>query len=598
MNNLEKLNNLIINENAYFYHNSDNIYISDYRIKNLFALVSSVKSGHYLLNERKKKIQSEEIHYSICVFKYITKPTFIEEHIKNWFEEKLAYLLIVEIEDFIVISRKNISKIQDFTKLLHPLDYEVLSTLFIEDNTSFEKFSLKNLNVSDKALREKTVEAIDLKENFSSLGANNYLLSSLRISNNNEKTTLMLNSSRINKFGKKNSIENFCKWSKEQVSKIKDHSVTSTFLSIFAEPQNYEEQRESLTPISILFNFSSIYNEVEQGLISKFILIKKLENGEEIETEIKLTSFLNRFERLCKVQETNDDNTYKILNPISSDLELKLNEKSITVRSLKFKNIRIIYSNGNNVSIVDYINNKNSFIINFDNIDLAYSNRKLFRDNKLLGNVENFLKIFKPNQQLINVTSEKGKPATTARFFEEESIFRFVEDTFFDNYNYAICDDLGREWADHICVSDDKIAFIHSKFNTSLASASAFQDIVGQAQKNLGNITPQDFQLDTKKNLWINNYSSTNISRLRKGNSVDEFIQAIKNTSTNPYLKKEVILVINFISKNSLEIFLNNLISENRFTERSEAIQILWLISSLISSCQELNTEVTIYCRP
>ncbi|WP_415327756.1 hypothetical protein [Chryseobacterium sp. MMS23-Vi53] len=326
--------------------------------------------------------------------------------------------------------------------------------------------------------------------------------------------------------------------------------------------------------------------------------MKKFKTGDEIEKEIELISFLNIFERLCKVDESDNSNIYKILNTTSSDLELKLNEKSITIRSQKFRNIRIIYANGNNVSIIDHINNKNAFIINFDNIDLAYSNRKLFRDSKLLGNIENFLKIFKTNQELENVTSEKGNPNTMATSFEDGSIFRFVEETFFENYNYFVCDDYGREWADHIGVSEDKIVFIHSKFNTTNASASAFQDIVGQAQKNLGNITPQDFQLDTKKNLWINNYASTNINRLRKGNNVDEFIQAIKDASTNPYLKKEVILVINFISKNRLTGFLNNLANGERFTERSEAIQMLWLISSLISSCQELNTEVTIYCKP
>ncbi len=598
MTNAEKLKNIIINENAYFYHNNDNISISDNRIKNLFSLVSATKSGHYLLNERKIKLRSEEIYYSFCVFKYINKPTFIDEPLKNWFEEKIAYLLIVEIDDYIVISRKNISKIQDFTKLLYPLDYEVLSTLFIEDNTNFEKFSLKNLNVSDKALREKTLEAIDLKENFSSLGANNYLLNSLRLSNNNEKTTLMLNSSRINKFGKKNSIENFCKWSQLQVNKIKNHTITSTFLSIFAEPQDYEEQRNSLTPISILFNFSSIYTDIEQGLISKFVISKKFKDGEEVDREIDLVFFLNIFERLCTVVHTDTDYNYKILNTTASDLELRLNEKSITIRSQKFKNIRIIYANGNNISIVDHINNKNAFIINFDNIDLAYSNRKLFRDSRLLGNIDNFLKIFQPYHQLLDVTSEKGDLDSTSVFFEENSIFRFVEDTFLNSYDYVVCDDFGREWADHIGVSEDTITFIHSKFNTSIASATAFQDIVGQTQKNLGNITPQDFQLATKRNLWINNYTSTNISRLRKGNNVDEFIQGIKNASNNPYLKKEVILVINFISKNSLEQFLNRLTNGDRFTERSEAIQMLWLISSLISSCQELNTEVTICCKP
>ena len=114
-------------------------------------------------------INNIEIEYSICVFKYNTKPTFIEEAVENWIETKLAYLLIVEIDDYIVISRKNVSKIQDFLKQFNPLDYKVLSTLFVNEDTQFEKFNLKNLNVSDKALREKSLEAIDLKENFSAL---------------------------------------------------------------------------------------------------------------------------------------------------------------------------------------------------------------------------------------------------------------------------------------------------------------------------------------------------------------------------------------------------------------------------------------------
>ena len=592
----DKLKNIIINENAYFYQNLDNISISINRIRELFRVISATKTGNYLLNEIKIQLGSENIFYSICIFKYITKPTFIDKPLNTWFEEKLAYLLIVEIEDFIVISKKNISKIQDFLKLLHPLDYEVLSTLFITDDTNFEKFSLKNLNVSDKAVREKTIEAIDLKENFSSLGANTYLLNSLRLSNNNEKTTLMLNSSRINKFGKKENIESFCKWSKNLVNEIKNHNITSTFLSIFAEPQDYESLKVTLVPISILFNFSSIYTDFEQGIISKVVLEQKLENDEILEKEINLIHFLSKFERLCKVSQIEE--LHKIENSTSFDLELKLNDKSITIRSQKLKKIKLVYANGNYVSIVDYINSKNSFIINFDNIDLAYSNRKLFKDSQLLGNISNFLKIFKPDPDLLNITSEKGNLLSTSTQFDDDSCFGFVEQKFMPHYDFFVCDDLGREWADHIGVTDEKITFIHSKYNTTIASASAFQDIVGQAQKNLGNITPQDFQLDSKNNLWSNNFSTTNISRLRKGTNIQDLILKIKSTAKNPYLRKEVFLVINFISKSDLEDFLNKLVDGEYFPERNEAIQILWFISSLISSCQELNTEVTIYCKP
>src|SRR5690554_4815457 len=218
----EKIDNILINEIAYFYENSDDVQISNKKIIEVFRTVSSVKIGNYLLKTIRLKLnQNENIYYSVCVFKYTVKPTFIQDKLINWEEKKIAYLIIVEIEDYIIISKKNISKLQDFLKQFKPLDYSVLSTLFVNDDTSFEKFSLKNLNVSDKAVREKTIEAIDLKENFSTLGASNYLLNSLRLKTNDEKTSLILNSSRINKFGKKSSIENFCFWSKNLVHQIK-----------------------------------------------------------------------------------------------------------------------------------------------------------------------------------------------------------------------------------------------------------------------------------------------------------------------------------------------------------------------------------------
>lgn len=598
----EKIEIILINENAYFYENSDAIHISYTKIKEIFRTVSSVKTGNYLLNSIRLRLnQNEDIYSSICVFKYKTKPTFIEEELTNWVEEKIAYLLIVEIEDYIVISKKNISKLQDFLKQFKPIDYSVLSTLFVTDDTSFEKFSLKNLNVSDKAVREKTIEAIDLKENFSALGASNYLLNSLRLKNNDEKTSLMLNSSRINKFGKKNSIENFCFWSKNLVHQIKSHIKTSTFLSIFAEPQDYETLKDGLVPISILFNFSNIYTDFEQSLINQVIIRYTFEDGRIYDKEIYLIDFLTKFERLCKVDTVAGVNSIK--NTTCKDLEIKLNDKSITIRSQKLKNVKLIQDNGNEISIIDYINGKNSFIINFDNIDLAYSNRKLFKDSRLIGSIPNFLKIFKPHYGLNNITSEKGIFLTTSTSFDNNSLFGFVEDNFKNDFEYFICDDLSKEWADHIGISENKISFFHSKHKISNASASAFQDIVGQAQKNLGNLTPQDFHLESKRNIWNSTYNSSDgvntlILRSRRGQNSNQIIDQFKETIKNPYLRKEVILIIDFISKSNLETYLDNLVNGLYFAERNETIQILWFISSLISSCQELNTEVTIFCKP
>jgi len=598
----DQLKNILINENAYFYKNISNVVIAKWNIIEVFRDASSFKMGNYLLKEVKKShiLNGEQIKYSFCVFKYQTKPTFIDEEIHNWFEVKLGYLLIVEIREYIIISRKNSSNIQNFIKQFQVLDYKVLSTLFVNDDTSFEKFSLKNLNVSDNAIREKSIEAIDLKENFSALGASNYMLSSMRVKNNDVKTSLILNSSRINKFGKKNSIERFCDWSFDLVDEISGHVEHDTFLSVFAEPQDYEILRSTLIPISILFNFGSLINDFEYGRIDKAIL--RIEYSDEIKNiEIDIIKYLSAFERLCKIESFN--NSYKIQNKTAKDLEIRLNDKSITLKSEKLKKVLLIKDNGIEQSIIDYLNTNSGFIINFENIDLAYSNRKLFKDNKLLGNIDHFIKVFSPYNELQTTNSEKGNFNSIQTQFEVNSTFRFVEDTFSQNVDYFICDDLGKEWADHIGVTSNKITFYHSKHKDSKSSASAFQDIVAQALKNLGNLSPQDFQLESKRAFWSSQYNSgtgiqTNINRLRVGGSVNNAIDGIKNAIKNPYFDKEVYLVVDFISKSELKLYLHKLKNSVNFAQKNEALQILWLISSLISGCKELNTNVTICCKP
>jgi hypothetical protein len=573
------------------------------KIELVFKEVSSAKSGYYLLKKIKETINIDglAITYSFCAFKFDSKPTFIDEEVENWVETKLAYLLIVEIEDFIVISRKNISKVQDFVKQFNPLDYSVLSTLFVTDDTLLEKFNLKNLNVSDKALREKSVEAIDLRENFSALGANNYMLNSLRVKNSDEKISLSLNSSRINKLGRKNSIEQFCVWAKNLVDQINGHTDRATFLSVFAEPQDYESLKDMITPISVLFVFSKLYTDFESGFINRCFFEYVYDDGEIVEREISLLSHLSKFERLSNVIE--DNGSYYIDNKSADDLQLRFNEKSISIRSQKLRNIILERDNGTQMSMIDYINYSGGYVVNFENIDLVYSNRKLFKDNRLLGNIEHFMKIFIPHVELNAMVDEKGNFTAIQTNFENNTIFGFVENTYLNDFDYMICDDLGREWADHIGINEDKIALFHSKFNTTQFSASAFQDIVGQAQKNLGNVSPQDYQLDGKRDFWNSQYKSssgiaTSINRLRKGENIDNAISQFKSAKNSANFHGEVHLVLNFISKNTLETNLNHLKAGTAFGQRSETIQILWFISSLVASTQEVNTNVFIHCKP
>ncbi|WP_264564701.1 hypothetical protein [Flavobacterium sp. N3904] len=599
----EILNQIVLNENAYFYSNPDEVNLSRALITNLFKTISTGRIGNYLLRVVNKEIviNEQSFNYSICIFRYTAIPSILEEHLENWEEIKLAYILIVDFKDYIMMVRRNVAKLREFLEKFDPIDYKVLSILYVDEDTQIEKLNMQNMNVSDRAMRQKSLESLNLKQNLSPLGASNYVVNNMRVKNDEEKTSLSFNTSRINKLGKKCSIKETIRWGFSQVEKLRAHSDRETFLSIFSESIEFKEHKHNLMPIAILFVFSKLYEDLEQNVIHETRIV--LEDGSQ--RTIDLIKHISKVETLLQVIN-NDEvglNTYDILNPYAKDLKIKINEKSISISSQKLRNIVLFKDNGRMQKLIDYINVSNQFIVNFDNCELIYTNRKLFKDNRLLGNIDNFIKIFRPDPRLENASSEKGIFTAAASNFSAGSVFNIVEDIFLPYSDYVVCDDLGKEWADHISISGNKIKFIHSKYKEVNFSASAFQDIVGQALKNLGNLMPQDFQLASKQNFWSSNYNNdgiqTQIARLRKGNSVADFTEKFKNTILEPNHQREVCLVLNFISKSNLEIKLQQLRDAEYFIERNEIIQILWFISSFINSCKEAGVDsVYIYCKP
>jgi len=598
----ELIDNLILNENAYFFTKIRPGLFSRALIERTFGEASIEKAGRYLLNVLKQTIRVDEVdvEYSICVFKYSRKPTFIKEEIVDWNETKLAYLVIVDFDTYVAISKRNISGTKELNDKIFPIDYQTMSSLFVEEATAFEKLSMNNMNVSDNAVRQKSMEAINLKESVSTFGLQSYILSSIRLNNDDDKVSLSLNSSRINRFGKKNNLDFFISWSKMIIDRILNFNETDTFISSFARPLNFEDERLTLKPIAVLFLLTKLNADYEAGKI-EFTKIKT----EETERDINLISILNNFSRLIEIREfksARGNSYFKVDTPIVKDLSVSINQKSISLRSTKLKNVIIRFSDETEVSVIEYFNRYSCFLINFDRVELVYSHRKLFQDSRLLGNTEAFLKVFRPYNELTRVTSEKGSIEVDSTEFSAESIFGFVENEFLNNSQYFICDDLGREWADHIGLYDDNISFFHSKYKDSAFSASAFQDVVGQALKNLGNLSPVDNQFPSKIEAWGRNYSldgvESNISRIRKGDSAEQVVEYFKELKTYPNLSKRVYLVINFISKRDLTDRLNRLSRNEVFRERNEIIQILWFISSLISSCYEVGAESYIICKP
>jgi hypothetical protein len=342
-------------------------------------------------------------------------------------------------------------------------------------------------------------------------------------------------------------------------------------------------------------------DEIEREGIERIFQVDDEDN--EIEG-FDLNTFIDIFKTTLPINE--DDDVFMIDNSIDPEMRLSISSKSIRINSPELKKIKIDKGGDSVSNLNSYINNRNDFIVNFSETDLIYTYKKLFRDHRLLNDIDSFLSVFVAHPGLSSTTSEKGNFVENQSEFQVGSIFRFIRDELADDSIALFCDDLGNEWADLISIKEDNIIFYHAKHkNGHGLSASDLQDVIGQAHKNLGNLEPTDRMLESKSNnKWSHTYNNggveTDISRLMiaPNDSIVDAINTYKASLFLPNVKRQVNIVIDFISKQELSDGLNLLIDNQPFARRNEVTQILWFVSSLIANCKELGIETYITCRP
>ena len=327
-----------------------------------------------------------------------------------------------------------------------------------------------------------------------------------------------------------------------------------------------------------------------------------VKNGdEEKECPFRLSDFLKRINQNMEVEKKGDD--YVIETGEKRPVYLLMAKGKVKVKSEKYGAIHLVKPGGESESLIDYVNTNSPFVLYFDQYEYRYTNKKLFKDNALLGNLSLFTSVFEEKAGMATgaVTSEKGAFTDEHVSFDGGSEFGFVETEYMGTYDEFICDDLGKEWADHIGIADGRVSFFLSKYHDSIFSATSFQDIVGQALKNIGNMKPDAAVLDGRHDDWNITYNNgganTHIHRLRKGASVAAAIAHWKHAMLNPNMQRDIYLVINFIAKKHLVDNLRRMQAGEDFGERKQTVQILWIVSSLISICHEQGIGIHIVCK-
>lgn len=543
------------------------------------------------------------VNYGLCVFRYPeTTPSYASGIDDYWTERKLGYLIVAKYNQHVAIQCRNISAPGYLLGKLTPIDYPTLTAL--NNNSSYSKISMKNLDGGANAMRARTYIADDLSKSMPVLGANHYMLSAFNGKNGNGKTFAVTTSTgRIAERAQNLEIKKYCEWVKDTITNITNVNLQTPtdFLSVFAEYVDYKTEKQAgrLILTSFIISTWDIYDKLENAQCT--ITFNLRGNN----TPITLGDLMTRLEKCTNepilLSRSGNDYVDK-----KKRISIKLRNEDIIIIGNRLKQVQI-YSQQEpeyNGSLEKLINKYGLFNVYFDNVDVIYTQGGLFKNHNLLSNYEQLLGVLHPMNGLNNNTIEKinhgnGNSFQGINSWDNNSMFQIVENTFMNQYDYLICDDMDDEWADHIGISKNKISFFVEKCNDSKYSASAFQEVVGQALKNIGNITPLDAAIDKKKTKWDGVHTTSTIQRWRNrhaGTSIDDAIRMWKNNRTNPTCEKEMCLVVNFIAIDDYKSDLQNINNLNA-QRKATAFQRIWILSSFINACKEAGVTPIIYCQ-
>lgn len=599
---------LELTKNVQFYKiNND---LDDDIISNILNDASSnqeINSEAIIDVYRDVKVTVENIEYQITikVFPTVKRVFFLND---DSIEDRIyAFIVLIELNDYLVVLSKSCS---NFSQILKD-KFELIQTQdlskLLGKNVEFQKMSLRNMTVSDKAVRNRSFEASNLKGTLPTHAVGRSIPSHIKVRDGGNIKSIS-STGRLVESSVRESVDDIVDWANYQIQLL-ETSTQNDFLSLFAKKVQLKEVILNSKPSSLLIDIGQISDGVLSGNLKlkyelervEFIGIKKKKSKKLINISDRFQSNLIRY--LEEVFEINSD--LRIVG-FENSSKIRVNKSTISLFTQSLLRKVKIEENNKLENLMTYINRKGLFSVTFDDPKFMYFMDSCFEDTSGISEVDSILEMLEPQKNIEKIISEKGTFKSTQESFDQNSMFGFIEQIF-ESDDYIFCDDLGDEWADHITLNlnDFSINFIHSKhLNKTTNSASKLHDVIGQGIKNLGNMHFSKDQINKKHtSTFTSFYKSgkdshgnpgvqTEINRIRKEGA--DFGSDIEYLLKSHKLHRKCILACSFISKSKIKAEFEK-IKKGEFV-KGHIIQFLWILSSFAHAAKDANVIPLIYC--
>jgi superfamily II DNA or RNA helicase len=544
----------------------------------------------------------------IAVFVYIDLNPSPSLKTKTFYETRLTITLIYEANEFIAYhdDHGSIPKNEQKLGIGKPLNPRLLKKLFTNDeDTYLTRVSLINSNLGARNIRSRAISAAKLQDTISALDDHAQICSTAtgyvtEKTKKGQKTLTRryvgLSSGRISQPKNNMTIDDYVDWVDELVQVIKKSSSYKATFNRYA-PEHIEEIVDP-TPVHILLDLYEI-----EDRFSLVTLDETTDKTAKVLIPDTACEIINgKFVLLANDQECNIEINY----------DNKKNQYILGSADLDRLYRSVYYFDRK--GIVDYLNKSQSFRVIPNTEGMIYVYGEFYKPLYKLGD-EFDINTFPVGKtlfeipELAKIKDEKSPVFSDGTGWDTSCLFGFLDKLgegteifkLADNPDIIICDDMGTEIADFIFLAQEikKIIFVHAKSSKKkrLFSASALQEICGQATKNINYLGMFNTELPSKLKSWDGGWKSEGNSvnrRIRRGSgSGEQLWSVISNIINHPLAEKEVWLV------------LGQTLSKERFIEEiskssptPEAVQTAYLLHATMTSIASVGAKMRIFCSP
>src|SRR5579863_1283476 len=358
--NVDLFDNIILNETVYIYRKPvGSKYYSKANVENLFRIVKDerkedgVRKLFGFVNRHGVCTNQKEYNISGIILQYYSGANFIRDYVEGWEEQKLAYLFFIDFKDYLVIAKRNIAGLSQFTDTLEPLPYDVISKMLYKDSSLLESYGMDNMDSSISAMKSRTVAAENLRDSFNYTGAGTYILNFIRLHNDKDRYAISVNTSKLSKSGEKSQLLRLVESCSILVRAAETFTDRETPFDVFAAPHSYRSEKHHLHPTSVTILFTRLLEDLDNGIVTGF---KYERNGRSKMVSVqRALPGLSQYIELENAGEPNVWDAVALTPSLYRDVYIKLNQKSITVNSPRLRNLKVIGQDGVISSIVEYI---------------------------------------------------------------------------------------------------------------------------------------------------------------------------------------------------------------------------------------------------